>query len=189
MHNRVRDKIIAIVLVGWMIAASRIPVMSAPTPDEMKALAAELHVVSNQHAQMMLQLAAITQHLLDIDKRLDVHRTQLDALDPSKDAARLARLEDIERHHENETAKEEAATMESRKEVMSWLRIVFGGVLTLGIGALARWRTDKKRHERVAGQMDRMEQATNGVTQRLVKTTGEAEHAKGVIEGREDKQG
>lgn len=55
-------------------------------------------------------------------------------------------------------------------------------------GAVQSWRNGK-RADRITGTLDVIKEQTDGINSKLVKVTGESEHAKGMLQGAAEARG
>ena len=123
--------------------------------------------------EILKQLAKIEQHLVDIEKRIDIHRQEIDALSvaPVHEGERIKGLEDSR-------DRQEADTKAWRDRADNWLR----GIFLLAISGFSAWAIrlwkDKRRHKVNKEQMDALSLKTDGMSERLeasAKTIGHQE--------------
>lgn len=164
---------------------------AVPVDVTMVEIRNEIKVFSAQHALLYQELAAIRQHLIDIDRQLAVTRVEMDAGGSLKTDERLVKLEDFVIAQVKADAEVAAAVDRRSQEYMSWVRAAVFAVAGLMLNeAWKRWRDRIRRRTRevvVDTKLDEMSTTigelrdnSNGKMDEMLKQ----EHAAGVQEGR-----
>jgi DNA repair exonuclease SbcCD ATPase subunit len=114
---------------------------------------------------------------VDLSHRLDLHRTEIDALQPEVEAADIARLKQDMQAIKDEKAAREAERKADREAMMGWFRGIGSGVLVavllLGLNALlAYWRERRRGRE-----MKVLNDHTNGMTTQIARLSEAKGHA------------
>ena len=135
---------------------------------------------------ILRHLERIDQRISDLEKRIDIHRTEIDNLDvvPAKQAERIRTLEDFVISYKENQARDLAETRVWRDRMDGWIRWIFGFILA-GITA---WVTkeirDRNRHRANMLRMDNLVKNTDGMTERIEVRAEAAGHLAGHDEGR-----
>ena len=157
-------------------------------------IARELRTISDQHSSMIREVAALTQHVADLEKRIDIHRSELDALDPARYTDRLTRVEDFVARHERESQQQSEVSRVHWDSLMGWLRGVSLGLIGFAVNEIWKRYQEKRRHALLAAAVEvqrqtvvRLEENTNHKMDELLRLKGESEKEKGRVEGRAEK--
>jgi len=167
---------------------------AAPVDTTLAEIRNELKVFSGQHATIFQELAAIRQHLTDIDRQLDMTRGELDQGNSVKVDARLVKLEDFVVAQVRSDEALAAADERRTQEYMSWVRAsVFAVAGLLFNEAWKRWQDRRRRRARegvvdtklneMSATIGELRDNTNGKMDALLKANGAQEHAAGILEG------
>ncbi len=149
-----------------------------------------LQEIALQHASMLTKMAALEQHLTDIDKRLDIHRTQIDAdaAGTVSETERITRMEEYVKAAQKASDSAAAEARATHEANVAWARGISGGLFTAILMGVANevWKRRSNRVFRAAtGQrLNDIVESTNGMAEKLSDVRAESERAKGVIEGR-----
>ncbi len=154
----------------------------------------QLKAMNAQHGAERMELAALNQHIADLEKQIAADRQELNSMDPARELERIVRLEDYVAEQTREALKLANEAKTSRESLMSWMRLIFAAVLGLGLNeGWKRWKDKRRRALQSAvintklstihEDMHQLETNTNDKMDQLLKVTGESEYAKGKLEG------
>jgi hypothetical protein len=141
-------------------------------------------VMIKQHDQLIgdvtalkVQNAALQRAVDDLGHRLDLHRTEIDAMQPEVQAVDVARLKQDMQAIKDEKAAREAERKSDRDAMMGWFRGIGSGVLVaiilIGINALIAHR----REGRQSAKMLVLKTQTDGMTERISQLSEAKGHA------------
>ena len=172
MENRSRLALILIVLI--FAAATLLPqVGKSPrevSPEIVRQMERQAYPsVPSYQVQIARELAALRQSVEDQGHRIDLHRTEIDALQPEVEAVRIAALE-----REMTAVREEKAAREKERKadheaMMQWFRGIGSGVLVavilVGFNAILAHQREVRRE----AQMRVLTMHTDGMTEQIAR--------------------
>ena len=132
------------------------------------------------------QLARMDQHITDLEKRIDLHRIEIDAMDPAKTNGRIVTIENALERARQEKEQADASTTAHWNEVMAWVRGIGLLIATMAINEGRKRFTDKRRRASrdltIDGKLDLITTHTDGMVERISALS----HAAGVTEGHKE---
>jgi hypothetical protein len=116
-------------------------------------------------------IAVLTQHVVDLEKRIDVHRAEIDSMEPAKSGDRLLRLEMFVSDYRHSQELQESASKARWEALMSWFRIIGTGIIGLALNEVWKRHKDKLRRflrdQKTDAKLDKISKNTDGMTERL----------------------
>jgi hypothetical protein len=131
-------------------------------------------------------LAVLTQQVADLEKTIDVHRVEIDSMDPQKNAERIFSLE-RDRDERREAEKRQAAANDKQWD-RAWNAFLAIILLLVGIAAHMgerRWADWKRRTARdavVDTKLNDIKRTADGLSDKRASVSRELGHTEGVAE-------
>jgi hypothetical protein len=178
---------ISILLIGAMLMLPLLLVPQSPKEALNPKTYAQISGTGDTDTlrRIELQMAALKQSIEDQGHRIDIHRTEIDALQPEVEAVRIAALEQDIKLIKEEKRKQEDDRLSDRSAMMNWFRGIAGGVLTsiiiVGFNAFLAHRRENIR----LIQMQVLTKQTDGMTgqiSRLSEAKGHSDEIAGILQ-------